>query len=163
MVMRVPACALVLAAFLPHHAPSAFADAGDWWCSNSRDWSSQTKIPVWIDPDLAENLKHSDVSPWTDDELRREVEFALERIMDQAPTAMPPLYYAGTESIGIDWLAPAGNGAGGYNISLRPNRTIGPEPEACFSETLVGTPGSPNGVRIVIETSTYCPSQRWDH
>ncbi len=107
-------------------AGRANADLGDWWCRQDWNWNAYSEIQVVIHPDLNTKVLFPDDSPWTDAEIRNEVEFMMERFMMQAPSGMPPLRFAGFEPAGTDplslpgagriavrWVKP-GNGCTGY-------------------------------------------------
>lgn len=113
---------------------SARADAGDWWCPHSFDWTGQERIEVWIHPDLPGQFRHADGTLWGAPELLYEVLHQLERIMDQAPTAMPPLKFMGWEPSSTPWWAWADTDG----ITLRPQTTCGDE----MYKPIGGVPGS---------------------
>lgn len=129
------------------------ADTGDHWCDRGFTWTTSS-IPVVIHPDLAENLWHTDASstPWTDSEVRYEVEFVLERLQDQSGAAIPRMYFAGFESASTSWDDPA---PGSTHIALRPN--FG----RCKDET-INSPGHADGVLVFFGPSPTCP-HRWEH
>lgn len=141
-------------AFLVLPESTGRADAGDFWCSAGWSWTSRTKIPVWIHPDLADSyMKHPDGTFWTDAELAAEVQFVIERFKAMAPSAMPPIYFAGFENAGTNWDAAAGNATGNtpgqYNIAIRPDQESGSE---CSSQ-YAGSPTDAKGLRIRIGVS----------
>jgi hypothetical protein len=166
MKIALHLCAAAAAAAIATPVSTARADTGDHWCDQGWGWQAYDRIPVWIHPDLADvYLEHDGGTMWTDDELRREVEFILERFMMQAPSGMPPLYFAGFEHAGTGWDDPAGNGPGGRpgpgNIAVRPNLGIDDNPCASFQS---GWVDDAKGVRLHMGiTSGACTgfSEHW--
>jgi hypothetical protein len=109
--------AFLVIAVVTSSTTAARADAGDQWCRQGFDFTSLTAIPVYIHPDVAEELLDESDTAWTDTELQWEVQFAIERMMDEAPSGMPPMYFAGFEPAGTPWDSNPGQG----KIALRPN------------------------------------------
>ena len=102
---------------LPH---TGHAYTGDFWCRNfDMPLVDGSSTKVYIHPDLAGLMKHGDGSSWTNAELQHEVEFVLERIMDYAPSNMPPLKFAGLEAAGTSYGGP--DYPSSNTIAFRPN------------------------------------------
>ena len=97
ILTRNPACLALAASIL-----LSAGNAGAQDCRLDWDWTSRSQIPVRIHPDLAENLLRADDTPWTDDEIRREIEYVVETLQEQLPSGAPPFVVKGFSS-GKDW------------------------------------------------------------
>jgi hypothetical protein len=148
----VRACALLLTVLgVVAASESAHGDAGDFWCDAEFDWTDVSRIEVFVHPDLPAHMWHSDDTSWSAAELVQEVRYVLEVMMDQAPTGMPPLYYAGFEAPGT----PLGSPAPKDTIVIRP---LVPPP--CSDRAWPRTANA--GVVVEFASSIFCPHRR-DH
>ncbi len=118
--MALLARSLVVMVSIVAGTSTAAADAGDQWCRHGWDWLSKTSLVFKIHPGVAAEILDENGTPWTTAELELEVRYAIERLMDQAPSGLPPIYFGGYESSGTTWNAPPD----GADIVLRPNHNI---------------------------------------
>lgn len=77
------------------------ARAGD--CYQLWSWIGYSQIPVWIHPDLAENMVHMDGTPWTDSEVMEEVKYAVETLQENLPSNAPKMIVQDSFSSGVNW------------------------------------------------------------
>lgn len=125
--------------------------ATQWWCDAGYSQPGPT-VPVYLSLDVKNHTHHSDNTAWTDDELKREVQWVIERLNDGGASNAPPLYFADFEASG-PWDACAPTGA----ITIRWNG----DTNNCKSAYMF--PPTPScGALIIMGDSARC-SVRWNH
>jgi len=67
-------------------------------CPLGITWEGHATIPVYLHPDVAANLVHINGTTWTDDELVKELQNALETLQEQLPTRAPHFEFRGFSS-----------------------------------------------------------------
>lgn len=121
-------------------------------CLLGWDWTAYSEIPVWIHPDLADNLVRLDGTKWTWAELRREVEYSLETLDENLPRGGPPLRVMTSASSGYDWDDPI---AGAIHVVPDLMECTGEDAGTCdcFGTGSLGGSGPTNGLLLRIKRS----------
>lgn len=126
----------------------AYGSEYNWRNALDQNGNHYTRIPVVIHPTMHNRIRKPNGTLWTQDELKKEVEWVSANFNTFSGANMPPLFVEGLSTVCEDCQQP-------FKIHVTTTPTCGPLGLA------FGKPGS-DGVKVQLKRSDICTT-RWVH